>query len=135
MASTIPGIDAAVDAFLRGAVDDLLAACAADVLLDVNVPAWRVQLRGHDALRHVLAEQEFLPGRTVTQWRATPTGDGQLLELETHAPVHGEPHLWRQIMWFRRSGDEVGEVVVYCTGHWDPATVARHAAEAPMVAP
>ena len=38
-------------------------------------------------------------------------------------------------MWFRKRDGAVVEIVVYCTGHWDPATVARHAAEAPMVAP
>ena len=127
-------IDPAVDALLRGALDELLAECAEDVLLDVNVPTWRFQLRGREAMRQVFAEQELVPGRTVAAWRATATGDGQLLELETHAPLHGQDCRWRQLVWLRRRDGRVAEVVVFCTGIWDPATIARHAAEAPMVA-
>lgn len=125
--------DPAIDAFLRGAAEEFAAQCAPDVLVDVNVPTWRFQLRGREGLRQVLAEEEFLPGRTVATWRSVPTTDGLLLEHESHAPIHGEQRRWRELIWLRGTPGAWADVVVYCTGIWDAATIARHGAEAPMV--
>jgi hypothetical protein len=126
-------IDPVVDAFLRGDVDEVVAQCAPDVLLDANVPTWRFQLRGREGLRQQMMEGEFIPGRAVVSWRSVPTADGLLLEIETVAPVHGEQRRWREVFWFRGSSGAWREVVAYCTGIWDAATIARHAVEAPMV--
>jgi len=101
---------AAIDTFLRGVADEVALACAPDVLIDVNVPTWRSQLKGRDALRHILTEQEFLPEGTVVTWRSTTTADGHLLEAETHAPIEGKQRKWRQVVrvrggsvrWLRR---------------------------------
>ena len=49
--------------------------------------------------------------------------------------VDGEQRRWREITWLRGTPAAWTEVVVYCTGVWDAATIARHAAEAPMVTP
>jgi hypothetical protein len=124
--------DPVVDAFLRGSADEFVAQCSPDVLLDANVPTWRYQLRGRAALRHTLAE-EFVPGRIVASWRSVPTGDGLLLEAETNAPVDGEQRRWRELYWLRGTSGAWSEVIVYCTGVWDAATIARQAVEAPMV--
>lgn len=125
--------DPAVDAFLRGAADEFAAQCAPDVLLDMNVPMWWFQVKGREGLRDALAEQEFLPGRAVVSWRSAPTAGGLLIEVDTYAPIHGEQRRWRQVLWLRGTPGAYGEVVIYCTGTWDAATIARHKAEAPMV--
>jgi hypothetical protein len=122
-----------VAAFLRGDSDEFVAECAPDVLLDANVPTWRYQLKGREGVRHVLAEEEFLAGRTVATWRSVPTADGLLLEHETHAPMHGERRMWRAVLLFRGAPGAWSEIVLYCTGIWDSETIARHAVEAPMV--
>ena len=127
-----PGPDPVVDAFLRGSAEEFVAQCSPDVLLDANVPTWRYQLKGREGLAHLLAE-EFVPGRAVTGWRSVPTSDGLLLEVETHAPVDGEQRRWRSLYWLRGPSGAWSEVVVYCTGVWDAATIARQAVEAPMV--
>ena len=133
MASAATATEPVVAAFLRGATDEVVAACTPDVLVDINVPTWRFQLQGRDALHHILTEEEFPPGRTVGSWRSTPTADGHLLEVESHAPIAGEDRQWRELVWFRHTGEAVSEVTVFCSGVWDAATIARHAAEAPMV--
>ena len=123
-----------LDAFLNGDAAGVVAACAAGVVVDVNIPTWRFQLQGRDALRRLLESEEFLPGRSVATWRSATTDDGLLLELETHAPIHGEERLWRELVWFRGAPGAITEVTVFCSGIWDAATIARQAAEAPMVA-
>ena len=72
--------DPVVAAFLRGDADEFVAECAPDVLLDANVPTWRFQLKGREGVRQLLAEEEFLAGRTVTTWRSVPVADGLLLD-------------------------------------------------------
>lgn len=125
--------DPVIAAFLRGDADAFVAQCAPDVLLDANVPTWRYQLKGREGLRQLLAEEEFPAGRRVVTWRSAATDDGLLLEHETQAPMHGETRRWRAVLWFRGTSGAWSEVVVYCTGIWDSAAVARHAVEAPMV--
>ncbi len=132
MTTTTTITDALTEAFLAGDTEALVALCADDVLFDAVVPTWRFQLQGLDAAREVLAE-EFLPGRRVTESHVTPTADGVLLEVETWAPIHGEDRMWREIAHFRVDDGLVTEVIVYCSGIWDAATIARHAVEAPMV--
>jgi hypothetical protein len=121
-------------AFVDGDAGTILKVCADDVLLDAVVPTWRFQLQGHDGLREALAE-EFVPGRRVTESHVTPTRDGVLVEIEAWAPMHGEDRMWREIVHFRVADDVVTEIVLYCSGIWDAATIARQAVEAPMLRP
>lgn len=132
--ATATAPERAVAAFLDGDVDAFVASFAPDVMLDVVVPQWRFQLQGRDAVREALTE-EFPPGRRVTESHVTPTPDGVLVEFEARAPLEGEERLWRELAHLRIAGDAVSEIVVYCSGVWDAATIARHAVEAPMVRP
>lgn len=125
--------DRAAEAFVAGDADAVAALCRDDVLADVNVPTWRFQLEGREAIRHLLAHEEFVPGRQVTVEHRTPTADGVLLEVETWAPMGGEDRMWREIAHFRVKDDAIHEMVVYCSGIWDGATIARQRVEAPMV--
>ena len=106
-----------------------------DALVDINVPQWRYQLQGPDAIRELLREaldQTGGEGR-VTAWRATPTDDGLAVEMEVRFPHDGEEQQWREVHLFHTDGASIVEHVCYCTGIWDAATIARQAIEAPMV--
>ena len=110
----------------------------ADVLLDANVPEWRYQLQGKDAVVEQLRE-EWAPvmagGYEVTALRARPLEDGVVVETEVHFQEHGEEHMWRDVHVVRTDGQAIVEHTFYCTGLWDAATIARQAVEAPMVRP
>lgn len=128
-------VDTIVGCLRRGDRVGLVARYRPDALLDVNVPQWRWQLQGRDAIAEALADELDLPGRRVTRLHAVPTADGVLVETEARLARDGEQSLWRAQHRFRTAGDEIVEHVVYCTGHWDSATIARQALEAPMVRP
>ena len=107
-----------------------------DVLLDANVPEWRYQLQGVDAVRQQLGE-EWAPvlaaGHQVTALRARPMDGGLVVETEVRFQEDGEERLWRDVHLLRFDGDAIAEHTLYCTGLWDAATIARQAVEAPMV--
>ncbi|MGH9135900.1 MAG: hypothetical protein ACRD0G_02500 [Acidimicrobiales bacterium] len=69
----------------------------------------------------------------VTWLRATPTDSGVLVEWEMHVGHCDSEHLCRQADVLLGDGDKITEHVVFCTGMWDAATIARQQAEAPMV--
>lgn len=125
--------DAVTTAYLAADTDGFLDLCADDVLVELVVPQWRFQITGRDPVRQGLAEGEFLPGRQVLWHRRTDLPDGVLLEVHCTAPMHGETHRWFELNTMRFAGGKVAEVVQYCSGFQDPATIARNDAEAPLV--
>jgi hypothetical protein len=132
-APTTTVTDRVVDAYLGGDADALADLCAPDVLVDLVLPQWRFQMTGRETLRSGVAQEEFLPGRRVAWHHRTDTADGVLLELETWAPMEGEDRKWLELNKFRVADGQVVELVQYCSGIWDAATIARQAVEAPMV--
>jgi len=106
---------------------------APDVLLDMNLPTWRFQLQGREAVTKYFEEQ--LPGADLrcTHARVDRIADGVVVESEIRFDGDGGEYLWRAIDVFRFDGDQITEHVEYCSGCWDPATVERHGREAPMV--
>jgi hypothetical protein len=131
-APAAPVVDRITDAFVTGVTDDLPSLYRADVLIDVVVPSWRFQLQGAEAVQALL-DEEFLPGRRVTQWHRTATEDGVLLELEVWAPIDGVDRFSRAMHQFRLVDGAIAEHIVYCSGFWRPEDLARQAIEAPMV--
>ena len=125
--------DRVVDAYLAGDADARVACVHDDVLVDFTLPAWRFQLQGREAFHQVLTNEEFVPGRRVATVHRTKTEDGLLIEAEMWAPMEGEERMWRVLLQLRTDGTAVTEVIVYCSGIWDAATIARQALEAPMV--
>lgn len=125
--------DQVVDAFVTGDANALADLCAEDLLVDIVVPTWRFQVAGRETLRHVAAQEEFLPGRRVAWHQRTDTAAGVLLEIESWAPIDGEDRKWHELNHFRIEGGRVVELVQYCSGIWDAATIKRQLAEAPMV--
>ena len=102
-----------------------------DSLLDVNVPTWRYQLQGPEAIRPAL-EKDMPSTRRLTGWRATITEDGLVAEVAARITdtASGEERMWREIHLLHLAGETIAEHTVYCTGVWDGATMARHAADA-----
>jgi hypothetical protein len=121
-----------VDALRRGDMDQLAALYTPDALIDLNVPQWRWQVGGTPA-RRALAEDFHAADRSATVHRVTPTTDGLLLEEDVSFTEHGETRRFRQMHAFRLDGEQIIEHVIYCTGVWDAATIARQAVEAPMI--
>ena len=135
MTATATISDRIVDAYLAGDVDTLADACAEDVLVDVIVPAWRFQITGRETVRRGLDQEEFPPGRRVAWHQRTETATGVLLEVEAWAPIDGEERKWHELNHFLVADGQIVELVQYCSGIWNAATIARQQAEAPMVRP
>jgi len=105
---------------------------AADVILDMNVPAWRFQVQGVAALR----ESRLVAGGVwdVHQGPVTLTADGFVVETSYDSVEAGVPMYTRSVNLVTVHDGRIARVVHYCTGPWDPATRDRQAREAPMLA-
>lgn len=105
-----------------------------DVLLDMNVPLWRFQLRGVEAITEMLvADGPY--GRRFEEHRVTPTLTGFVLHWSwrTTGGDGYESHYARGVCIVDIDGGLIGRLTVHCSGDWDPATEAKQLAEAPMV--
>jgi ketosteroid isomerase-like protein len=112
----------------------IAATYAPDVLLDMNLPTWRFQLQGRDAVAQYFAEQTGgLTALRTTQHRVSSTPTGVVIEEEMRFDGDGGEYLWRAVDIFVIDGDTVTEHTQYCTGCWPPDQIARQTAEAPMV--
>lgn len=105
-----------------------------DVVLDSFPPEWRFQVQGPDEIlawyRRTLAQADDI---RCTWTRTSVGGDVVVVEWELRFGPPDEEHLVREINLFRTDGERIVEQASYCTGVWDPETVARQRAEAPMV--
>lgn len=120
-------------AFLEtGTVPDGL--WAPDVFCDFTMPTWRLQASGIEEA--VALRKSGHPGTsTVPRWRFDPTPTGFVLEIEEDWTDDAGRWTCREL--FRADvGDEgITELSVYCTGDWDEAQRARHAAEVTLPRP
>ena len=105
-----------------------------DVFLDVNMPTWRVQVAGVEDLIGVRKEDHPGPG-TVTRWRADPTPDGFVFEFEERWDHEGQQWYAREMIRADVADGAIAEVTVYCTGDWDQARQAEHAAAVTLIRP
>ena len=101
---------------------------------DLTMPTWRLQACGvEDSVALRLAGH---PGQgTVPRWRFDPTPTGFVLEVEEAWDSGGEHWTCREL--FRADiGDEgITQLSVYCTGDWDAARRAEHAAAVTLIRP
>jgi hypothetical protein len=98
------------------------------------MPVWRFQLQGREALGAQIARINQGPSR-VEVLRTVPTGSGFVAEHVEHQDVDGEDLSARRLVLCEVHEARITEVTVYCSGEWDEALRARHAAEAPMIRP
>ena len=98
-----------------------------DVFLDLTMPTWRVQAASAEDLIAERKQGHPGPGR-VTRWRADPTPSGFVLEFEERWNSEGQQWYAREMMRIEVTEGTIAEVTVYCTGDWDQARQAEHAA-------
>ena len=113
----------------------LIELCGPNTVLDMNVPQWRAQYRGPDAIRgyfdHELADVASKPRCTAA--RTVVAADTVVVESEFRFDGEDGEHLWRAVDWFDVANDKIERHTQYCTGIWSPNQIARHAREAPML--
>jgi ketosteroid isomerase-like protein len=106
-----------------------------NVVFDLNMPVWRFQLQGPQAWAEELALLHRGGEVRIDILRTVPTSTGFATEHEEHEDVDGEDLSARRLWLCEVRDERIAEVVGYCSGEWDEALRARHAAEAPMVRP
>jgi hypothetical protein len=107
---------------------------APDVFCDFTMPTWRLQASGVDDC--VALRRAGHPGiGTVSRWRFDPTPTGFVLELEEAWDASSE-HWTAREMFRADVGDHgITQLSVYCTGDWDTARRAEHAAAVTLIRP
>lgn len=105
---------------------------APDAVFDLNVPAWRFQVRGAAAFDEWWHQEVQHRGR-VTVGRSAATSSGFVLEVSIEFEFERQELYARQLILADVSDGRVTNVVLYCTGDWDAGTRARQAVEAPMI--
>jgi predicted metal-dependent enzyme (double-stranded beta helix superfamily) len=93
-----------------------------------DVVSW--QAPPGDVHRHQAAD-----GGALRSFRALPTADGCVVEVEVRARRGDDTVQWRALHVLRVRDGKVAEHVTYCSGHWDAATIAAHAADTAVVRP
>lgn len=107
---------------------------AAEVFCDFTMPRWRLQARGVDAAAALRRAGHPVPG-SVPRHRFDPTPSGFVLEVEEEWEDAGEQWYCRELFRADVVEGSIGELSVYCTGDWDAARVAQHAAEVTLIRP
>ena len=103
---------------------------ADDVFADINVPEWRFQMQGTDAIEEWLRGEQ--PGGcSVPTWRSDPMLEGVVVEVEQHTGEEISRNLHRLEV---RDG-KIVEWTMYCTGVWSVETQEAQRREAPMIRP
>ncbi len=108
---------------------------APDVFCDVTLPRWRLQAQGVDGVVALRLAGHPCPGQ-VPRSRLDPTTTGFVLEVEeAWVDVAGRPWSCRELVRADAGPDGITELSVYCTGDWDAARVAQHAAQVRLIRP
>jgi len=105
-----------------------------DVFLDLTMPTWRVQATGTEGL---IAERKagHPDTGTVTRWRTDPTPTGFVFEFEERWDHEGQRWYAREMMRAEVTDGQIAGLSVYCTGDWDQARQAEHAAAVTLIRP
>ncbi len=107
---------------------------APDAFFDLNMPTWRFQLQGRAGFGEQLRRLARGPVE-VDELRTVPCATGFVTEHVERQRVDGEEFSARRLWLCAVAAGRITEVIGYCTGEWDAALRARHAAEAPMIRP
>jgi hypothetical protein len=105
-----------------------------DVFLDLSMPTWRIQTTGAEDLIAVRKEGHAGPG-AVTGWRTDPTPSGFVLEFEERWNAEGQQWYARELIRADVTDGAIAQLAVYCTGDWDEARQAEHAAAVTLIRP
>lgn len=107
---------------------------SSDAFFDLNMPVWRFQLQGPAAFLSQL--RAISRGDVkIDILRTVATDSGFVTEHVEHQDVDGEELSARRLWLCQVQDGRITEVIGYCSGEWDEALRARHAAQAPMIRP
>jgi len=114
---------------------DIAALYAEDAIFDANVPDWRFQIKGAQAIAAKFQEPDWFPAGAVgVVERTTATDSCIVFELCSTFEQQGGTWLSRNAHILALAADgKITRHTMYCTGDWSPETIARQAIEAPMV--
>lgn len=104
------------------------------LLLDFTLPHWRLQAQSRDEAIGV-RRAGHPGGGSVPRGRLDLTETGFLLEVEEEWDHQGQHLYCRELMRCDVADGEISQIVVYCTGDWDEATVAAHRDEVTLLRP
>ena len=107
---------------------------APDVFCDFTMPRWRLQASGVPDVVALRMAGHPSPGR-VPRHRLDPTPTGFVLEVEERWEDGGEQWYCRELFRADAGPDGITALSVYCTGDWDRARVAEHAAAVTLIRP
>jgi hypothetical protein len=105
-----------------------------DVFVDFTSPTWRLQAQGVDAAAAMRRAGHPWPGR-VPRSRLDRTENGFVLEVEETWEADGDSWYCRELFRADVVNGAIGELSIYCTGDWDSARVAEHAAAVTLIRP
>ena len=107
---------------------------APDLFCDFTMPTWRLQASGIDDTVALRLAGHAGPG-TVPRWRFDPTPTGFVLEFEEAWDADGEHWTARELLRADISEAGITQLAIYCTGDWDAARRAEHAAAVTLIRP
>ena len=97
-----------------------------DAIFDVNVPEWRFQLQGPDAIRHQL--DEWHPSAPeIVEWRQRTTERGILFEVALWEGNDNQQYS-RNLHDLEIAGGRIRRHTMYCTGDWSKESLAEASA-------
>ena len=105
-----------------------------DLFLDFTAPTWRLQTQGVPAAVALRQGGHPWPGR-VQRSRVDRTTTGFVIEVEETWETDGDTWYCRELMRADVVDGAIAELSVYCTGDWDSARVAEHAAAVTLIRP
>ena len=106
----------------------------ADAFLDFTSPTWRLQAQGVDNIVRLRQGGHPWPGQ-VPRSRVDRTTTGFVIEVEETWIEGGDTWYCRELIRADVIDGSIAEVSVYCTGDWDSARVAEHAAAVTLIRP
>jgi hypothetical protein len=106
----------------------------AGVFCDFTLPQWRLQASGTEHVVALRLAGHPEPGR-VPRSRLDPTATGFVLEVEEEWEQGGDSWYCREMLRADVTDGAISMLSVYCTGDWDSARVAEHAAAVHLLRP
>jgi hypothetical protein len=107
---------------------------AADLFCDFTLPRWRLQADTAEGAIALRKGGHPSPGR-VPRTRLDRTGTGFVLEVEEVWEQDDDKWYCRELFRADVTDGTISELTVYCTGDWDAARVAEHAAAVTLIRP
>ena len=107
---------------------------AEDLFLDLTLPHWRVQFLGAEAVTRSRADFHPFLGKVRVE-RVDHTDRGFVMAFEERWRHEGQDWYCREQIRADVVGGSLTDVSVYCTGDWDEAVQARHAAQVDLIRP